>query len=74
MNEDNTFPFTILHPIGGGSRSLTVPQTSISFSWTGREIAKVTWKGSLYILTQEVLCIAEDFSSEEDEEIDKTIP
>ena len=55
MKGNRDFPFFILHPIGGGSRSLTVPRTSTSFVWTAKEVAKVAGKGSIYIWAQDDL-------------------
>ena len=47
--------FSILHQIGGGSKSLTVPQVSTSFTWTPKEVAKAAGKGSVYIWAQKVI-------------------
>ena len=37
--DDTNFPFTLLVPTGGGSKSLTKPALSSSFKWTPREVA-----------------------------------
>ena len=66
-------PSYILHPIGGGSRSLTIPQTSVSFSWTAREVAKVSGKGSIYILAEEDLNIEDEDLSSGSEEVDEEL-
>ena len=52
MKDSATFRFTILHPIGGGSKSLTVPSISSSFSWTAKEICKAAGRGAIYIWVQ----------------------
>ena len=40
MSGDANFPFTILQAIGGGSKSLAVPNTSSSFTWTAKELTR----------------------------------
>ena len=52
-NED--FPFTILQPTGGSSRSLTVPAVSSTFKWTAGAIASKSTKIPIYILAQDKL-------------------
>ena len=52
MKDDPCFEFSILHPIGGGSKSLTVPKTSASFVWSAKEVCKVAGRGSIYILAK----------------------
>ena len=41
MKDHLCFKFSILHCIGGGSKSLTVPRTSASFVWNARKSAKL---------------------------------
>ena len=60
MKDSATFRFTILHPIGGGSKSLTVPSISSSFSWTAKEICKAAGRGAIYIWVQDDLVKLED--------------
>ena len=55
MKGNTSFEFSILHPIGGGSKSLTVPKTSTSFKWTAKEVAKAAGKGTVYIWAQDDL-------------------
>ena len=55
MKEDPHFSFSILHPIGGGSKSLTVPRTSTSFIWSAKEVCKAVGRGSIYILADDDL-------------------
>ena len=51
MKEDPAFRFNILHPIGGGSKALTVPSTSASYVWTAKEVCKAAGRGAIYIST-----------------------
>ena len=52
MKDEPCFEISILHPIGGGSKSLTVPKTSASFMWSTKEVCKVAGRGSIYILAK----------------------
>lgn len=50
------FPFAFLQPTGVGSKTLTVPCVSSSFSWTAQQVAKLgTCKQAIYILAQDEL-------------------
>ena len=62
MSEDPVFPFKILQAIGGGSKSLAVPNTSSSFVWTPKEVANSAGKGAIYVWAQA------DFTCNPDEE------
>lgn len=55
MKDDPSFKFSILHAIGGGSKSLTAPRTSASFVWNAKEVCKAAGRGSLYILAEDDL-------------------
>ena len=50
MGGDSDFPFTILQPAGGASRSLVVPSLSSSFRWTASTVAGKNAKVPIYIL------------------------
>ena len=52
MSGDAHFPFKILQAIGGGSKSLAVPNTSSSFTWTAKEVANSAGRGAIYIWAQ----------------------
>lgn len=39
MNDDPDFPFAILQPAGGCSKSLTIPPVSSSYKWTASAVA-----------------------------------
>ena len=56
MGGRRDFPFAFLQPTGVGSRTLTVPCVSSSFSWTAQQVAKLgTYKQAIYILAQDEL-------------------
>ena len=55
MGNDENFPFQFLQIAGGGSKSLTIPVLSASYTWTAREVAKMAGQGCLYIQAQAVL-------------------
>lgn len=42
MKDDPCFDFSISHPIGGGSKSLMVPRSSVPFVWSAQEVC-VQW-------------------------------
>ena len=63
IKENSTFFFSYLHPIGGGSKSLTLPNTSQSFVWTAQEVAKAGGKGAIYILA------SNEFELKDDDEV-----
>ena len=69
MGNDNNFPFRFLQIAGGGSKSLTVPVLSASFTWTPKEVAKLAGQGCLYIQAQAAL---NEHCCDSDEEIDLT--
>ena len=56
MNGRQDFPFVFLQPTGLGSRSLTVPSVSSSFSWSPQQVAKLGGvKSAIYILAADDL-------------------
>ena len=55
MKEDSHFSFSILHPIGGGSKCLTIPRMSTSFAWSAKEVCKAAGRGAIYILAEDDL-------------------
>ena len=48
-NED--FPFLVLQPTGGTSRSLTIPAVSSTYKWTTGAIISKSTKTPIYILS-----------------------
>ena len=52
MREDPIFPFTILQPAGGTSKSLTIPSLSTSYRWTASAVAGKNAKVPIYILAE----------------------
>lgn len=58
MGGMSDFPFSFLQPTGMGSRTLTVPSTSSSFSWTAQQVAKLAgYKQVIYILAHDELTL-----------------
>ena len=58
MNNREDFPFVFLQPTGCGSRSLTLPAVSSSFSWTSQMVARLgPTKRPIYILAQDTLSV-----------------
>ena len=58
MSGRSDFPFTFLQPAGAGSRTLTIPSVSSSFSWTAQQVAKLgPNKQSIYILARDKLAV-----------------
>lgn len=55
MDEDSSFPFSILQPSGGGSRTLMVPELSHSYRWTASSLAGGNAKTPIYILAEDAL-------------------
>lgn len=56
MGGKKDFNFIFLQPTGAGSRTLTVPSVSSSFSWTAHQVAKLGgYKQSIYILPKDKL-------------------
>ena len=50
MRKDPIFPFTILQPAGGTSKSLMIPSLSTSYRWTASVVAGKNAKVPIYIL------------------------
>lgn len=49
MGHNPNFPIQFLQTGGGGSKSLSVPSVSSSFSLTAKEVAKLSGQGCLYV-------------------------
>lgn len=61
MNNRDNFPFHYLQPTGSGSRTLSVPSVSASFSWTAKQVARLgNSTGTIYILADDDLILNED--------------
>ena len=62
MGNRKDFPFIFLQPTGAGSRTLTIPSVSTSFSWTPQQVAKLGSgnKQSIFILAQDDLQVDEN--------------
>lgn len=52
MRKDPVFPFTILQPAGGTSKSLMIPSLSTSYRWTASVVAGKNAKLPIYILAE----------------------
>ena len=59
MGGSADFPFQVLQPTGGSSRSLTVPAVSSTFRWTAAAIAWKSTKTPIYILAQDNLQVSD---------------
>ena len=56
MGGRKDFQFIYLQPTGAGSRTLTVPTVSSSFSWTAQQVVKLAAnKQTVYILANDEL-------------------
>lgn len=55
MDGDSGFPFKILQPSGGDSRSLMIPELSHSYRWTASAVAGRNAKTPIYIIADEPL-------------------
>ena len=72
MCKDNNFPFFFLQT-GGGVKYPTAPTASSSFTWTEKEVAKLSGEGCLYIQAQADLAKLQcEYNSDGDKEIDLT--
>lgn len=60
MKHRKDFPFTILQPSGGNSKSLSIPALSSSFQWTAGAIAGKNSKMPIYIMAQDSLEVSMD--------------
>ena len=65
MGQDSNFPFCFLQTGGGGTKSLTMPAVSSSFTWTAKEVAKLSGQGCLYIQAEAELAKA-DYESDKE--------
>ena len=56
MHNREDFPFIFLQSTGAGSKSLTIPSISATFTWTPQQVAKLgNGKIPIYILAQDEL-------------------
>ena len=62
MGHDGNFSFLFLQTGGGGSKSLTYPAVSASFTWTAKEAGKLSGRGCLYIEAQAELIKNDDLN------------
>ena len=61
MDNRNDFPFSYLQPTGSGSRTLSIPSVSSSFSWTAKQVARIgNNTGTIYILANDDLILNDD--------------
>ena len=61
MGGKRDFLFDFLQPTGTGTRTLTVPSVSSSFSWTAQQVAKLGGnKQAIYILARDELVLPQD--------------
>lgn len=67
MGNDSSFPFRFLQVAGGGSKSLTIPVLSASYTWTAREVVKMAGQGCLYIQAQAAL---QEYNCDREADID----
>ena len=65
MENRSNFPFKILQPSGGSSKSLSVPALSCSFKWTASAIAGKNSKTPIYVLACDDLKVSQyiDFAT-----------
>ena len=55
------FKFSYLQPTGVGTKTLSIPPVSDTFSWTPQQVAKLGGnKQAIYILAQEDLAVSVD--------------
>jgi hypothetical protein len=60
MNYQKDFPFKILQPSGGNSKSLIVPSLSPTYQWTASAVAGKLSKMPIYILAEDDLKLLEE--------------
>lgn len=61
MDKRSDFPFHYLQPTGSGSRTLSLPSVSSSFSWTAKQEARLgSSSGTIYILADDDLVFDDD--------------
>ena len=59
MKNRMDFPFIVLQPSGGCSKSLSIPALSSSYQWTAGTVAGKNSKMPIYILAQDSLDVSE---------------
>ena len=63
MRGRSDFVFHYLQPTGAGSRSLSIPSVSASFSWSAQQVVKLAVsKQTIYILAEDDLAIPNEVS------------
>lgn len=56
MSGRSDFPFSYLQPTGAGTRSLSIPSVSSSFSWSAQQVVKLAvGKQTIYIIAEDAL-------------------
>ena len=60
MNGSTTFPFEVLQPTGGSSKSLTVPALSDTYEWSATSIVPKNAKSPIYVRAKEALVNVSD--------------
>lgn len=61
MSNRSDFPFSNLQPTGSGTRTLSIPSCSSSFSWTAKQVARLgNNTGTIYILAQDDLTLNDE--------------
>ena len=61
MDHRGDFPFHYLQPTGSGSRTLSLPSVSSSFSWTAKQVARLgSSSGTIYILAEDDLTLDDE--------------
>lgn len=61
MNSRSDFPFSYLQPTGSGTRTLSIPSCSSSFSWTAKQVARLgNNTGTIYILAEDDLTLDDE--------------
>ena len=69
MGNDTNFPFQFLQVAGGGSKTLTIPVLSASYTWTAKEVVKMAGQGCLDIQAQAPL---KEYNCDSEADIDLT--
>ena len=60
MHNREDFPFVFLQCTGAGSKSLSIPSKSATFTWTPQQVAKLgNSKSPIYILAQDELACSD---------------
>ena len=62
MRGRSDFVFHNLQPTGAGSRSLSIPSVSASFSWSAQVVKLAVSKKKMYMLAEDDLALPNDVS------------